>query len=215
MRCTLSGFAAAAADASVRTFGNYFSGNYEAICALATDRARRIAAEPLARPADEPLWSALASAVLAHYEFSVAAATQVTVATQVAVRRSRRRSRSAGRGRGAGRGPQVVRGRPAGAVPLRPLLRQALDQLASACWSRFLTERTGVRACSSPTARVHGVQAFAGDQHAGAGGTTHAPVSPQLRRCRNNAHRTTLSAAFADGRTYILALVPPDMLLCS
>ena len=58
----------AEADVSVRTFGNYFSSKYEAICALGTDRARRIGAELLARPAHEPLWQALVNAMLAHYE---------------------------------------------------------------------------------------------------------------------------------------------------
>src|SRR5713226_7277592 len=58
----------AEADVSLRTFGNYFSSKYEAICALGTDRARRIGAELLARPAREPLWEALVSVVLAHYE---------------------------------------------------------------------------------------------------------------------------------------------------
>src|ERR1700722_18259434 len=82
----------AEADVSVRTFGNYFSSKYEAICATGTDRARRIGAELLARPAGEPLaapgrdrprrmgaellarpageplWEALVFAVLAHYE---------------------------------------------------------------------------------------------------------------------------------------------------
>ena len=58
----------AEADVSVRTFGNYFSSKYEAICALGTDRARRIGTELLARPAREPLWEALVNAVLAHYE---------------------------------------------------------------------------------------------------------------------------------------------------
>jgi AcrR family transcriptional regulator len=58
----------AEADVSVRTFGNYFSSKYEAICAPGTDRARRIGAELLARQAREPLWQALVGAVLAHYE---------------------------------------------------------------------------------------------------------------------------------------------------
>ena len=40
----------------------------EAICAIGTDRARRIGATLLARPADEPLWEAIAGAMLAHYE---------------------------------------------------------------------------------------------------------------------------------------------------
>ena len=60
----------AEADVSVRTFGNYFSSKYEAICALGTDQARRIGAELLARPAREPLWEALVNAMLAHYEGS-------------------------------------------------------------------------------------------------------------------------------------------------
>jgi len=58
----------AAADVSVRTFGNYFSSKYEAICAPGTDRARGIGADLLGRPAREPLWDALVNAVLAHYE---------------------------------------------------------------------------------------------------------------------------------------------------
>ncbi len=55
----------AEADVSLRTFGNYFSSKYEAICAIGTDRARRIGATLLARPADEPLWEAMADAMLA------------------------------------------------------------------------------------------------------------------------------------------------------
>jgi AcrR family transcriptional regulator len=58
----------AAADVSVRTFGNYFSSKYEAICAVGADRARRIGADLLGRPAHEPLWEALVGAMLAHYE---------------------------------------------------------------------------------------------------------------------------------------------------
>ena len=58
----------AEADVSLRTFGNYFSSKYEAICAIGTDRARRIGTTLLARPADEPLWEAMAGAMLAHYE---------------------------------------------------------------------------------------------------------------------------------------------------
>ena len=58
----------AEAGVSLRTFGNYFSSKYEAICAIGTDRARRIGATLLARPAGEPLWDAIAGAMLAHYE---------------------------------------------------------------------------------------------------------------------------------------------------
>ena len=59
---------AAEAVVAPRTFRNYFSSKHEAICALATDRARLIGASLLARPATEPLWDALTSAVLQHYE---------------------------------------------------------------------------------------------------------------------------------------------------
>jgi len=53
----------AGAGVSLRTFGNYFSSKYEAICAIGTDRARRIGATLLARPAGEPLWDAIAGAL--------------------------------------------------------------------------------------------------------------------------------------------------------
>jgi len=58
----------AEADVALRTFSNYFSSKYEAICALGTDRAQRIGAALLARPPGEPLWDALTEAVLQHYE---------------------------------------------------------------------------------------------------------------------------------------------------
>ena len=54
----------AEADVSLRTFGNYFSSKYEAICAIGTDRARRIGATLLARPAGEPLWDAIPAGAL-------------------------------------------------------------------------------------------------------------------------------------------------------
>src|SRR5271169_6612944 len=49
---------AEAAGVSARTFNNYFASKYEAICALAFDRAIRIGAALRDRPADEPLWDA-------------------------------------------------------------------------------------------------------------------------------------------------------------
>ena len=58
----------AEADVALRTFRNYFASKYEAICAIGVDRARRIGASLLERPASEPLWQALTSAVLQHYE---------------------------------------------------------------------------------------------------------------------------------------------------
>ncbi len=55
---------AAEAGVSPRTFSNYFSSKYEAICALAMDRSRQIGAALRARPAGEPLWDAITHAVL-------------------------------------------------------------------------------------------------------------------------------------------------------
>jgi AcrR family transcriptional regulator len=156
----------AEADVSVRTFGNYFSGKYEAICALGTDRARRVGAELLGRPAREPLWEALVNAVLAHYDgadrapdgewlaglklvltapairgeyLKVNAEMQEVLAAAIATRARIDPSQDMY--------PQILAGAVTAAaqvavrrwfaadppVPLRPLLRQALDQLATAC----------------------------------------------------------------------------------
>ncbi|OLT32593.1 TetR family transcriptional regulator [Actinomadura sp. CNU-125] len=54
---------AAAANVSVRTFRNYFSGKAEAVAARHVDRMRRVADGLRARPADEPLWDAIGAAV--------------------------------------------------------------------------------------------------------------------------------------------------------
>jgi AcrR family transcriptional regulator len=59
---------AAEADVAVRTFRNYFSSKYEAMCSIALDRADRIGGTLRERPASEPLWDALTNAVLRHYE---------------------------------------------------------------------------------------------------------------------------------------------------
>jgi AcrR family transcriptional regulator len=58
----------ARADVALRTFRNYFASKYEAICAIAADRARQIGATLLERPASEPLREALINAVLQHYQ---------------------------------------------------------------------------------------------------------------------------------------------------
>src|SRR5688572_21330773 len=58
---------AAAANVSPRTFNNYFSSKYEAICALAVDRARRAGDALRRRPRSEPFWEAVIAAVLAEY----------------------------------------------------------------------------------------------------------------------------------------------------
>jgi AcrR family transcriptional regulator len=58
---------AAAAGVSPRTVSNYFSGKEEMMLAIGADRAARVAAALLARPAGEPLWEALSRALLAQF----------------------------------------------------------------------------------------------------------------------------------------------------
>jgi AcrR family transcriptional regulator len=58
----------AEANVALRTFRNYFASKYEAVVAIGADRAHRIGASLLQRPAGEPLWEALTHAVLEHYE---------------------------------------------------------------------------------------------------------------------------------------------------
>ncbi|MHA6764857.1 acyl-CoA-like ligand-binding transcription factor [Streptacidiphilus sp. PAMC 29251] len=58
---------AAAANVSVRTFRNYFSGKAEAIAASHLERMLRVADELRARPAGEPLWESIAGAVQAQF----------------------------------------------------------------------------------------------------------------------------------------------------
>jgi AcrR family transcriptional regulator len=58
---------AASVGVSPRTFNNYFSSKYEAICALGLDRAERIGVALRERPAAEPLWDAITHAVLGQY----------------------------------------------------------------------------------------------------------------------------------------------------
>ena len=55
---------AAAVDVSPRTFNNYFASKAEAVCAPAMDRARQVGEGLRARPATEPLWSAVTAVVL-------------------------------------------------------------------------------------------------------------------------------------------------------
>jgi len=157
---------AAEADVSARTFGNYFSSKYEAVCALEMDRARHIGTELLARPAHEPLWEAVCAAVLAHYEGAGEAPDASRLAglrlvlTAPAIRGEYLKviaemQQALAEGIGARTGidakqdlyPQVLAGAVTAAaqvavgrwavadppVPLRSLLRSALDQLATAC----------------------------------------------------------------------------------
>src|SRR6266849_3030020 len=156
----------AEADVSLRTFGNYFSSKYEAICALGTDRARRIGAELLARPAREPLWQALVSVVLAHYEGAGQAPDAEWLARLRLVLRSpairgedlkvtsemhealaEAIAARTGTDIGQDMYPRILAGAVIAAaqvavrrwsaadppVPLGPLLRRALEQLATAC----------------------------------------------------------------------------------
>lgn len=58
---------AAAAGVSARTFNNYFSSKYDAICSLALDRAERTGAALRARPAAEPLAESLVAVFLEQY----------------------------------------------------------------------------------------------------------------------------------------------------
>jgi AcrR family transcriptional regulator len=57
-----------AANVSERTFRNYFTSKAEAIAATHLERALRTADELRARPADEPLWDAVTTAVTAQYD---------------------------------------------------------------------------------------------------------------------------------------------------
>jgi len=59
---------AAAANVSPRTFRNYFSTKAEAIAAGHLERLLRIADELRARPAGEPMWTAVANAVAAQFQ---------------------------------------------------------------------------------------------------------------------------------------------------
>lgn len=74
----------ARADVALRTFRNYFTSKYEAICAIAADRARQIGASLLERPASEPLREAIINAVLQHYRGAEQAFSQeLTSATKL------------------------------------------------------------------------------------------------------------------------------------
>jgi AcrR family transcriptional regulator len=59
---------AAEVGVSPRTFNNYFAGKYEAIVWRHVDRSARIADQLRARPASEPLWTALTAAATAVFE---------------------------------------------------------------------------------------------------------------------------------------------------
>lgn len=58
---------AAEAGVSLRTFRNYFDSKADAIAAREVDRSLRIAEELRARPAGEPLWTAIRAAIEKHF----------------------------------------------------------------------------------------------------------------------------------------------------
>jgi AcrR family transcriptional regulator len=66
------------AGVSLRTFNNYFTGKYEAVAFRQIDRTRQSLAAFRARPADEPLWSAITQAMLEPLEAEGAADVRPT-----------------------------------------------------------------------------------------------------------------------------------------
>jgi AcrR family transcriptional regulator len=70
---------AAEANVSTRTFNNYFSSKYEAICSTGLDRSRQVGDELRRRPLGEPLWDALVNALLSHYDVNEVAPTKDSV----------------------------------------------------------------------------------------------------------------------------------------
>src|SRR6516165_6221303 len=59
---------AASANVSPRTFRNYFSTKAEAVAAGHLERMLRIADDLRARPASEPLWTAITNSVAAQFQ---------------------------------------------------------------------------------------------------------------------------------------------------
>lgn len=71
------------AGVSLRTFNNYFTGKYEALAYRHSERLRRSIAELRARPAGEPLWTAITEAVLIPVEQDLAeAGTEAALPTR-------------------------------------------------------------------------------------------------------------------------------------
>ena len=159
----------AEANVALRTFRNYFASKYEAVATIGADRARRIGATLLERPAGEPLWEALTHAVLGHYEgtdqpFSREMMTSIGQVLQTPAMRgeflkvnfemqnalAEAIAERTGTDLNADMYPQILAGAVTAAtqvavrrwyaadppVALRPLLEQALQQLASACSGR-------------------------------------------------------------------------------
>jgi AcrR family transcriptional regulator len=87
---------AAAAGVSARTFNNYFASKEDALLAVGADRAARLAAALRARPADEPLWEALAAVAVEQFsgagevprEYAAVSASPELVAAQLQLHRA-------------------------------------------------------------------------------------------------------------------------------
>jgi AcrR family transcriptional regulator len=161
------------AGVALRTFRNYFSSKYEAICAPGADRALRIGDALRRQPADKPIWDAITMAVLSHYEGADKAPDREWMAGLKLVTRSpelqgeylkvnsqMQRILAEAIAERADVGPdeemfaQVIAGAVIAAsqvairrwadaeppVPLMPLLRRALDQLATPFRPRAVTD---------------------------------------------------------------------------
>jgi AcrR family transcriptional regulator len=106
---------AAKAGVSVRTFGNYFTGKYDALAYLQIERVRRGLAAFRERPADEPLWTAITEAVLEPLEMDIAFETAPTPEQLVEIRK----------------------------LAVAPETRMAVSKEVLADWVEVIAERTG------------------------------------------------------------------------
>jgi AcrR family transcriptional regulator len=75
------------AGVSLRTFSNYFASKYDALAYRVSDRIRRSAELLRARPAEEPLWTAIAAAMIEPLRADGAPFGQPTQAQLVEVRK--------------------------------------------------------------------------------------------------------------------------------
>jgi len=76
-----------AANVSERTFRNYFANKAEAVAATHLERVLRTVDDLRARPADEPIWDAVTTAVAAQYDAPVATGRGEADAWAAGVRR--------------------------------------------------------------------------------------------------------------------------------
>lgn len=78
---------AARAGVSLRTFNNYFTNKFEAVAYRQVERMRLALDEFRQRPADEPLWTAIAESVIAPLEAEGAAGVVPTPEQRAEVRK--------------------------------------------------------------------------------------------------------------------------------